>query len=277
MKIFISADLEGINGIVAPEDVEEAGSGYEQAKVFMTEEVNAVARGAFAGGATEVVVCDSHNVSANIRVDMLEDNIRIIRGDTRSDSMMHSVDESYDGVILLGYHAKFGTQNAVLDHTFSPQMIRDLRVNGVSVGEFGFNTLFAAYKNVPVILVTGDQALDKEVKVFKEDIDTVIVKHAKGRFCADCLPREKTQKMLEEASEKAVRNIDKATLVSLPEEYNMEVTFQQVNLADGAMRVPGTKRLDSMTVAASAADMGELMDLRQVVFNAASGFYNPMF
>ena len=82
MKIFISADLEGINGVAAPEDVEETGSGYQQARVFMTEEVNAVVSGAFAGGATEVVVCDSHNVAANIKVEQLDDRAQLLRGDT---------------------------------------------------------------------------------------------------------------------------------------------------------------------------------------------------
>ena len=120
MRIFISADLEGINGIVAPEDVEEVGAGYQQARIFMTEEVNAVVDGAFAGGATEVVVCDSHNISQNIKVEMLDERAQITRGDTRRNSMVHGLDESFDGLILVGYHAKFGTQNAILDHTFSP-------------------------------------------------------------------------------------------------------------------------------------------------------------
>ena len=166
MKIFISADLEGINGVAAPEDVEETGSGYQQARVFMTEEVNAVVSSAFAGGATEVVVCDSHNVAANIKVEQLDDRAQLLRGDTRANSMVHGLDESFDGLILLGYHAKFGTQNAILDHTFSPSMIRDLRVNGVSVGELGFNALFAAEKGVPLIMATGDQSLEKEAKDF---------------------------------------------------------------------------------------------------------------
>ena len=116
MKIFISADLEGVNGIALPEDVEEVGAGYAKACVFMTEEVNAAAEGAFAGGATEVIVCDSHNVSANIHPEMLDSRVQLLRGDTRRNSMVHSLDETFDGLITLGYHAKFGTQNAILDH-----------------------------------------------------------------------------------------------------------------------------------------------------------------
>lgn len=277
MKIFISADLEGINGVAAPEDVEEAGSGYQQARVFMTEEVNAVVSGAFAGGATEVIVCDSHNVAANIKVEQLDDRAQLLRGDTRANSMVHGLDESFDGLILLGYHAKFGTQNAILDHTFSPTMIRDLRINGTSVGELGFNALFAAEKGVPLIMATGDQALDKEAKEFYPDVETVVVKFAEGRFCARCLPRIKTQDMLVETAEKAVRRLGDKKPVIVPSPLEMEITFQQVNLADGAMRVPGTRRIDAMTIAVDAADMEEMMAIRQVIFNAAAGFYNPLF
>ena len=98
MKIFISADLEGVNGVVAPEDVEEAGSGYQQARVFMTEEVNAVVEGAFAGGAAEILVCDSHNVSQNIRMDLLDSRVRLMRGVSRRNSMVHGLDETFDGL-----------------------------------------------------------------------------------------------------------------------------------------------------------------------------------
>lgn len=277
MKIFISADLEGVNGVVAPEDVEEVGGGYQQARVFMTEEVNAVVSGAFAGGATEVIVCDSHNVSANIKVEQLDDRAQLVRGDTRANSMVHGLDESFDGLILLGYHAKFGTQNAILDHTFSPSMIRDLRVNGMSVGELGFNALFAAEKEVPLIMATGDQALEKEAKDFYQDVETVVVKYAEGRFCARCLPRIKTQDLLVEAAEKAVRQAKEKKPVAVPSSPEMEITFQQVNLADGAMRVPGIRRVDAMTVAVASANMEELMAVRQAVFNSAAGFYNPLF
>lgn len=277
MKIFISADLEGINGVVAPEDIEAVGSGYAQACVFMTEEVNAVVDGAFAGGATEVVICDSHNVSANIRVDMLDERAMLMRGDTRRNSMVHGLDESFDGMILLGYHAKFGTQNAILDHTYNPATIRNISVNGKSVGELGFNSYFAAEKGVPLIMATGDQALEAEAKDFYPDVETVVVKHAEGRFCATCLPRAQTQEMLRATAEKAVRAIGEKKPVAVPKNPEMEITFQQVNLADGAMRVHGIKRVDSMTVAIGAENMDELMALRQVVFNAAGGFYNPLF
>lgn len=277
MKIFISADLEGVNGIVAPEDVEAAGDGYEQARIFMTEEVNAVAEGAFAGGASEILVCDSHNVSQNIRMDLLDSRVRLMRGVSRRNSMVHGLDETFDGMILLGYHAKFGTQNAVLDHTYDPIIIGDLRVSGRSVGEMGFNTLYAASKGVPLLMVTGDQALAAETKAFCPDAETAVVKYAQGRYCAECLPRSESQKLLKETAERAVRAAKEKQPAPLPEQLEMEVTFRQTCLADGAMKIPGTRRVDPMTVSISAKDMEELMGLRQIVFAAAGDCYNPMF
>ena len=214
-----------------------------------------------------------HNCSAFV----LGERAQITRGDTRRNSMVHGLDESFDGLILVGYHAKFGTQNAILDHTFNPATIRDLKVSGMSVGELGMNSYFAAEKGVPLLMVTGDQALEAEAKTFDPEVETVVVKYAEGRFCARCLPRTQTQKMLRDTAEKAVRAAKSRKLVAVPEKPEMEVTFQQVNLADGAMRVPGTKRIDSMTVGISAENMDELMALRQIVFGAGSDFYNSLF
>lgn len=277
MKIFVSVDLEGINGVVSPDDVEEPCSGYQQARVLMTEEVNAVVEGAIAGGADEVVICDAHNVSQNIRMDLLDDRAQIIRGNARQNSMVHGLDETFDGLILLGYHAKFGTAKAILDHTYDPLSVADLRVNGMSVGELGFNSLLAAEKGVPLIMVTGDQAVAEEAEAFCPGVETVIVKYAEGRFCARCLPRSRTQKMLRDTAEKAVRTAKERKPVEVPVSPEIQVSFQKVNFADGAMRVPGVRRIDPLTVASGADNMEILMGLRQVIFNAAYEFNHPLF
>ncbi|MGF6376108.1 D-amino peptidase [Clostridiales Family XIII bacterium PM5-7] len=277
MKIFISADLEGVNGVVAPEDVVEAGAGYQQARTWMTEEVNAVVEGAFLGGATEIVVCDAHNVAANIRMDCLDPRAQLMRGSTRRNSMVHGLDETFDGVIFLGYHAKFGTVNAIMDHSFSPELIHDIRINGLSVGELGVNGYYAASKNVPLIMATGDQGLDTEARAFYPEIETAVVKHAEGRFCARCLPRAQTQTMLRETAERAVASAKTKKPVIVPKELTLEVTFRQVNLADGAMRVSGARRIDALTVAIDSPNMEDLMGTRQVLFEAAQEFYHPFF
>lgn len=277
LKIYISADLEGINGIVSPEDISRGGSGYQQARQYMAEEVNAVLEGVFSGGATEALVCDAHGDSRNLLPDRIDPRAELLTGDSRKYSMVHGLDAHYDGLICLGYHAKFGTMNAILDHSYIPAIIRDIRVNGVSHGELGVNALFAAAHGVPLIMASGDQALAAETKLFDQAVETVAVKYAEGRFSARCLPVATSRRMLSEAAEKAVRSASGRRPVNVPDAPELEITFQQVNLADGAMRVKGTVRKDAFTVLIKCADMIELMATRQAVCQAAVGFYNPAF
>lgn len=159
MKFFISADLEGTNGVVSPGEIIPGEPGYEAARILMTEEVNAAVRGLFDAGADEVLVCDSHEVAQNIRVDFLDERAFLLRGDCRPDSMVHSIDSSYDGLLLLGHHAMFGTQNAVLDHTYDQYLIREMKVNDTAYGEVGINALYAAEQGVPFIMASGKEEL----------------------------------------------------------------------------------------------------------------------
>lgn len=277
MKIFISADLEGVNGVVSPGDIIPGEPGYEGARVLMTEEVNTVINGAFQGGADQVIVCDSHEVAQNIRFDLLDERAELISGASRADSMVHGIDGSFDGLILLGHHAKFGTQNAVLDHTYDQYLIRDMRINGISYGEAGINALYACEQDVPLIMTTGDDALYQEVKDFDEDVKTVVVKQAEGRYCARCLSKKECHQRLLETARKAVEGAGAKKCVYVPEAPTLEITFQQVCMADGAMRVGGTKRISAMTISYAYESMKELMEMRQVITQAAAEFYDKRF
>ena len=277
MKIFISADLEGINGVVSPEDIIPGEPGYEAARVLMTEEVNTVAAGLFEGGADEVVVCDAHEIAQNLRVDLLDERVSTIRGASRPDSMVHSIDDSYDGLVLLGHHAMFGTPNAVLDHTYDQYLIRELKANGKAYGEVGINALTAAEQGVPLIMATGDDALYREAKDYYPDVEVAVVKKAEGRYCAKCLPQAESHKLLFETAKKAVETIVDKKPVAIPEKIMMEVTFQQTCMADGAERVTGTKRTGPMTVTYECSSMREYTRMRQVIFLAAAEFYDRRF
>lgn len=277
MKFFISADLEGTNGVVSPGEIIPGEAGYEGARVLMTQEVNAAVRGLFDGGATEVLVCDSHEVAQNIRVDLLDERAFLLRGDCRPDSMVHSIDSSYDGLILLGHHAMFGTQGAVLDHTYDQYLIREMKVNDTAYGEVGVNALYAAEQGVPFIMTSGDDALEKEAKAFCEDVDVAVVKYAQGRYSAKCLPRKEGLDLIYTKAKKAAENAKTKTCVKVPKDITMEITFQQTVMADGAERVKGLVRKGPMTVSYKCDSMKEYMEMRQVIFRAASEFYDSRF
>ena len=277
MKIFISADLEGVNGVVSPGDIIPGEPGYEASRVLMTEEVNAVVEGLFQGGATEITVCDSHEIAQNLRYDLLDERVSLISGATRDGSMVHSIDSSYDGLILLGHHAMFGTQNAVLDHTYDQYLIRELKVNGMPLGEFGLNSLVAAERGVPVIMTSGDDALEREAKAFCPDVEVAVVKKAEGRFCAKCLPKAESKRLLTDTACRAVSTIQERRCVEVPESPVLEITFQQTCMADGTMRVKDIKRTGPMTIEYACSSMSEVMDMRQVISDAAAEFFDRRF
>ena len=277
MKIFISADLEGVNGVVSPGDIIPGEPGYEASRVLMTEEVNAVVEGLFQGGATEITVCDSHEIAQNLRYDLLDERVSLISGATRDGSMVHSIDSSYDGLVLLGHHAMFGTQNAVLDHTYDQYLIRELKVNGMPLGEFGLNSLVAAERGVPVIMTSGDDALELEAKAFCPDVEVAVVKKAEGRFCAKCLPKAESKRLLTDTARRAVSTIQERCCVEVPESPVLEITFQQTCMADGTMRVKDIKRTGPMTIEYACSSMSEVMDMRQVISDAAAEFFDRRF
>ena len=277
MKIFISADLEGVNGVVSPGDIIPGEPGYEASRVLMTEEVNAVVEGLFQGGATEITVCDSHEIAQNLRYDLLDERVSLISGATRDGSMVHSIDSSYDGLVLLGHHAMFGTQNAVLDHTYDQYLIRELKVNGMPLGEFGLNSLVAAERGVPVIMTSGDDALALEAKAFWTYVEGAVVKKAEGRFCAKCLPKAESKRLLTDTARRAGSTIQERCCVEVPESPVLEITFQQTCMADGTMRVKDIKRTGPMTIEYACSSMSEVMDMRQVISDAAAEFFDRRF
>ncbi len=276
-KFFISADLEGVCGVVAPEDIEEVGSNYQTARIWMTDELNAVIGGLCEGGADEIVVCDSHNIAQNILYDRLDPRAQLLRGTTRPDSMVHSIDSSYSGLLCTGYHAKFGTQHALLDHTYDAIKVRNISINGKSVGELGFNSYLAAERGVPLLMTSGDAALAAEAADFCPQAEAVILKWAEGRFCGRCLSMKEAHEKIRAAAKRAAENVQNIAPVEVPKDPYMEITFQQVNLADGAERVPGTKRIDAFTVGIRCRSIEEAMRARQVMTEAGAEFYSPLF
>src|SRR5256885_11739671 len=159
MKAYISIDMEGICGIVREleTDPTKGGDAYEQSRHLMTQEANAAIEGCIKGGATEVLIADSHWNFDNLIPEELHDAATLLRGTPRGLSMMQELDASYDAALFVGYHARAGTPRAILDHTYSGT-IAAVRVNGIEVGETGVNAYLGGAHGVPVVLVTGGWA-----------------------------------------------------------------------------------------------------------------------
>jgi len=187
MRILISVDMEGISGVVLSDHTRSSHKEYERFRRLMTAEANAAIEGALAGGATEVIVNDSHARMANILIEDLNPAVQLISGSPKPYGMMQGIGPGTAGVFLVGYHSASGSASAVLEHTMSGRLV-DLQLNGRSVGEMGFNAALAGSYSVPVLLVTGDDAMVREARALLGDIETVAVKEGITRSAAPRLP-----------------------------------------------------------------------------------------
>lgn len=267
MKVLISADMEGACGVVSwvhvmpPEVVggDEPSSTveYERTRARMTREVNAAIEGAYAGGADEVIVNDSHDGMRNLLPDDLDPRCRFITGNDKPLGMVQGVELDGMGCVLFtGYHAKAGTPAAPLAHTWTG-WINDVRFDGRSTGEFGINAAVAGYFKVPVAFVAGDEkAVAQTRALLGERVVGVETKQGISTFAALHLHPARVQDLIRTGAERAVRRAvaGEFTPFALPAECRIEVDFDHQARADQAAHVPGVERAGERTVAWRFAD-----------------------
>ena len=155
MKILISVDIEGIAGVFNAEQTRPGNGEYERARRWMTDEANAAIRGAFAGGATEVLVNDSHGTYRNLLPDSLDTRALFVLGKPRYLGMMGGLDPECEGVMMIGYHSR-AQGRGILAHTINSFAFARVTVNGMELGEAGLYGALAAEAGVPVILGSGE-------------------------------------------------------------------------------------------------------------------------
>jgi len=259
MKILIAADMEGVTGVVHWDQVMPGHPEYPRFCRLMTGDVNAAIRGAFAGGATSAVVTDGHYEGRNILIEELDSRAKLNSGSPSPLSMVQGVDEDINGVIFVGYHARMGAINAILDHTWSDERVSGVWINGQAFGEAGLNGAVCGHFNVPVIMASGDQTLCAEVReLFGNKIETAQVKKAVSRMSAECLPPAVTASLIEETARRAVINLrnkktPKPLKVTKP--INLLVKFEQSEMADKAALMPNATRTVERRVEYVAPDM----------------------
>lgn len=247
-KIYISADIEGVSGVVSREHCDQQSSEWQRARKLLTGEVNAAIAGALAGGATEVLVNDAHGGKKNILIEDVDPRARLCTGDPKPLSMMAGLDRTFAGVMLVGYHSR-AASTGVLNHTVSGR-VRRLVVNGREVGEAGMNAGIAGYFGVPVIMVTGDDVLEREVRAFfAGKIEYAQVKIAcAGRFAANCLPPARAHELISATAKRAVERVKEFAPYDAGKPVTFEVTWQLSSNADAALMLPGVQRVDDTTV-----------------------------
>ncbi len=260
MKILIAADMEGITGVVHSDQTNPSHAEYGRFRELMTADVNAAIRGAFDAGADEVIVSDGHWHNRNILIERLDPRARLNAGGPRPFSMVEGIDSGVDGVFFIGYHARIGTTDAVLDHTWSTERVAGLWLNGQEMGEIGLNAAVCGHFGVPVLMISSDQNACAEAVALLGQLETAVVKRATGRTSAECLPPEVTGRLIQEAAARAVRRLaagEAPAPLRLEPPITVKVAFGRSDMADAAAIMPGAQRLEGKRVQFVARDMPE--------------------
>ncbi|WP_022801818.1 M55 family metallopeptidase [Deinococcus ficus] len=277
MKVVISVDMEGVCGVaswvqVSPPEfggLVNAGE-YQAARERMTREAGAAALGALAGGATGVLVNDSHDTMRNLLPELLPEGARFTSGNDKPLSMVQGVDEAGVGALLfVGYHARAGSQRGPLAHTWNG-FIRNVRVNGVDTGEYGLNALVAGHYGVPVVFACGDDVAMGEIREeLGEQVVTVAVKEGLSTYSAIHLHPLEAQRLIREGAERAVRAVQDARPYTAAWPAACELSFDHQARADQCERVPGVRRVDAVTVGWDSSDALHLFGMFRMLARVA--------
>jgi D-amino peptidase len=213
MRVHIISDMEGIAGIVRPEQTAAGEDLYEEGRKLYTEEINAAVRGAKKAGADEIVVMDHHGAGKAYSFNSLLPELL----DPACEFVVQSswteytgfLEEGCDACLLIGMHAMAGTPDGVLAHTVHGREWRSLRFNGVLVGETGINAALCGTWDCPVLLVTGDEATCREAtSLLGDGLTTVAVKRGIGRSSARNLAPQRARERIETAARDALGKLD---------------------------------------------------------------------
>ncbi len=254
-KIYISADMEGLAGVVTAEQLGPTGFEYGIFREVMTREVLAAIEGARAAGAGEIVVSDSHGNGQNLLLDMLPEDVRVVRSWPRPLMMMEGIDASFDGAIFIGYHAGTTNPEGVRAHTMSSANLADIRINGRSHPEAGINAAIAGHFGVPVIMLTGDDAIAREARALIGEIEVAVVKEAISFHAANTMTPAAARKLIRETARRAVSRIDEFQPYRPAAPVTMEVRFKNYRPSEVLALLPMFERVDAHAVRFRAEDM----------------------
>jgi len=210
MKIYIVTDLEGATGVFKFKQTRERGPEFIEAMKLLMGDIAAVCEGLKEAGVDEIYVLDGHNGGNNFIPELMIPGVRYITGWPRQGKVLYGFDNSFDGIILLGYHAMNGTPDGVLHHTQSSIAEAKYFYNGIERGEIYQAAVIAGYFDVPVILVTGDEATCREAKeTLGKNLPTVAVKKGISREAAILISPEETKILLKEGAKRAIKELPK--------------------------------------------------------------------
>jgi D-amino peptidase len=259
VRVHVISDIEGVSGVVKPEQGDGGESLFEEARRLYTEEINAAVRGAVAGGATEVVVMDCHGAGKGWSFNsLIPDQL-----DPRCEWVVQNewteytafLEQGCDAALFVGMHARAGVGDGVLNHTVSGSEWHELCFNGTPVGETGINAALCGAFGCPVLLVTGDSAVCREAsELLGEQLLTVAVKEGLGRFSARNIPPVRAREMIEAGARAALADLNAVAPYDPGQPCEIEVEYTRSNLVEPYRHRHGVKVLDGRRIVSRADD-----------------------
>lgn len=258
MKVFISADIEGVNNIATWDETDNRSSEYQYFRKQMTEEVAAACRAAKEAGATEIFVKDAHDSARNLILKDLPEYIKLHRGwEGAPCSMMAGLDESFDAVMFIGYHSPASSDGNPLSHTMNLRN-QYVKINGILTSEFYINALYASYLGVPIAFLSGDKELTNIVKAANSNIETVVTKEGSHGAVVSRHPNITNQEIFDTVKVALTKDL-KENIVELPKHFVVEIQYKKFNDAFNASFYPGCKQISSDTVQFETDDYYEVV------------------
>lgn len=262
MRIYISADIEGVAAVCGAQQTQPTGFEFTQACKWMTREVVAAAEAAHDAGASEVVVADGHGTAQNILPDELPDYVSLIRSWPRPLLQMQGIEDGvYDAALYIGHHTSITSATGLRSHTYHGGCIRDIRLNGISQSETTLNTMLATHYGVPVIFSAGDADYIDHVREMNPGIETVVTKKVYGYGAINTLTPKVSAEAIHEGVKRAFARRDEINMLPLPDQFQLEMEFQGRSQTELWELLPWVSRTDAFTIAADLNSMEDVMKL----------------
>jgi D-amino peptidase len=248
MKVYIVTDMEGVSGIVRWEQARVGTPDYAAALPLLVGEINAAVAGALDGGADEVLVNDGHDGGYNLTYLYrdLDPRATYLTGTPRP-QMLCGLDESYDALMMVGYHPMAGTPGGNLAHTQSSKTVARCWLNGAPIGEIGQMAVIAGYYRIPAVFVSGGQAATEEAEALLGQVETTTVKWDQGETSAVCLSHAKACEAIRSGAKRAMELVGQAAPYVVQPPIEVRVACKRIADAD-AYAARGLRRLDPLTV-----------------------------
>lgn len=258
MKIFISADIEGVSGCTNWEETERGNDLYDYYSEQMTLEVKAACEGANEAGVKEIVVKDAHGSGRNIDHRRLPKNTKLIRSWAGHPFIMvQELDDTFDAVLFIGYHSAAGRDTNPLSHSMDT-FIDHIKINGQIASEFLIHSYAAAYLDVPIAFLSGDAGLCEDVKNLNENIETVAVKEGKGNSTINLHP-DLVCDLIKSGVKEILSQDLKQNKIELPKKFTVEIRYKEHKDAYKRQFYPGVKKVDENTIRLISNDYMEIL------------------